>query len=292
MRTGTPPASATASPLPPSSTRSCYGCAGPRSSSAGSRRTFPSRWVGCSPPTWPRHSRCGRPVLRPPLPRSTLRSQRGGRTAASRDDADRITTAVRVFHNTERVRASPGITGYAEPPGSRPSPCEYPHEALGDTETLPEPAQQLRFLVWRFDRDPPDRKPGLVCTEEGIAYPDDLAKNNPRDWQLLQRYTARKKAQIARLDPTLKVVPLSWWMEERFFRYGWAHRDRCSIVGFNLLFDMAASPATGERPVASTAEASHLPSRGRFDADGKWHDRKYRGRVRARALDPRRTLFG
>ena len=170
---------------------------------------------------------------------------------------------------------------------------EYPHEALiFDTETLPGPAQQLHFLVWRFYRDPPGQEPGLVCIEEGIAYPDDFPETVPSDWKLLQRYTSRRKADVAPgFDSTLQVKPLSWWLEERLHGLGFDHRDRCALVGFNLLFDLGRLASYWTAAKGRYRGGFSLAFEGFFDEHGKWHDRKYRSRVRARALDPRRTLF-
>jgi hypothetical protein len=169
----------------------------------------------------------------------------------------------------------------------------YPHEALVfDTETLPGPAQPLRFLVWRFYRDPSGHQPGLVCIEEGIAYPDDLPQQAPADWQLLQRYASRTRASVAAgFSPELKLKPVSWWLERRLHGYAYDHRDRCALVGFNLFFDLGRLAAYWEAARGRFRGGYSLAFEGSFDKDGKWHDRKYRPRVRARSLDPRRTLF-
>jgi hypothetical protein len=167
---------------------------------------------------------------------------------------------------------------------------QYPHEALVfDTETLPGPAQNLRLLVWRLYRDQPGHEPATTCIEEGIAHPDGL---DPASLRILDEFVAENDAEIAPGFPSrLRLTPISWWLEERLFRYGWAHRDRCSIVGFNLLFDLGRlarywAPAKGRyRGGYSLAFWGH------YDEHGRWHDRKYRGRLRLRAIDPRRTLF-
>jgi hypothetical protein len=169
----------------------------------------------------------------------------------------------------------------------------YPHEALVfDTETLPGPAQNLRFLVWRFYRDHPDATPGMTCVEEGIAFPDDLDWLKPREFTLLRDFVARHQAETSSgFPPQLQLQPLSWWLNERFFRYGYGHRDRCAVVGFNLLFDLGRlaqywAPAKGRY-----SGGYSLGFWGKFDESGKWRDSKHRGRLRLRAIDPRRTLF-
>jgi hypothetical protein len=206
------------------------------------------------------------------------------------DGPDRISTAVRVF-TTRQDNSTP--VEEAEPPARRRPRREYPHEALVfDTETLPGPAQQLHFLVWRLYRDPPGHEPGLVCIEEGIAYPDDFPDTVPSDWKLLQHYTAGRQADVAAgFDPTLQLKPLSWWLEKRLHGYAFYHRDRCALVGFNLLFDLGRLASYWTAAKGLYRGGYSLAFDGSFDADGKWHDRRYRSRVRARALDPRRTLF-
>lgn len=156
-------------------------------------------------------------------------------------DPGSLPVAVRVF-TTRRSHSR-----WRSPATDRPKRAsrqaarrDYPHEALiFDTETLPGPAQNPRILVWRLYRDRSGGTPGKTCIEEGIAYPDDLESTNPKDFQLLVDYVAAKEAGTSPGFPVrLFLEPVSWWLEERLFRYGYANRDRCSIVGFNLLFDL------------------------------------------------------
>jgi hypothetical protein len=201
-----------------------------------------------------------------------------------------ITTAVRVF--TTRPDSAPPEPEKEKVP-RRGVRRRYPHEALVfDTETLPGPAQQLRFLVWRFYRDPVDHEPGLVCIEEGIAYPDDLPEQAPADWQLLQRYAGRARAGVAAgFAPELRLKPVSWWLEKRLHGLAYDHRDRCALVGFNLLFDLGRLAVYWGEAEGRFRGGYSLAFEGSYDANGKWQDRRYRPRVRARSLDPRRTLF-
>jgi hypothetical protein len=207
------------------------------------------------------------------------------------DAQDRITTAVRVF-TTRPDTETPAKDDRPERE-RKPRQRVYPHEALVfDTETLPGPAQHLRFLVWRFYRDPPGHDPGLVCIEEGIAYPDELPQHAPADWQLLQRYASTRRAAVAAgFDPGLRLEPVSWWLEQRLHGYAFDHRDRCALVGFNLLFDLGRLAEYWGAATGRYRGGFSLAFSGSFDVDGTWRDRKYRARIRARALDPRRTLF-
>jgi len=214
------------------------------------------------------------------------------RVSPGSPDPARLATAVRVFTTrapSSRTRSSQVRADMSRPKARR----RYGPEALVfDTETLPGPAQPLRFLVWRFHRDPTAGDGGVTCVEEGIAYPDDLPETAPEELRLLSAYAAAYAASVAPGFPArLRLEPVSWWLEERLFRYGYAHRDRCDLVGFNLLFDLGRlarywAPAKGDYRGGYS-----LAFWGDFDESGRWHDRKHRGRLRLRAIDPRRTLF-
>jgi hypothetical protein len=210
---------------------------------------------------------------------------------------DQLETAVRVF-----TARQPHARAWAQegPPAERADGDaqvrvwrDYPHEALVfDTETLPGPAQQLRFLVWRLYRDAHDRPPAVTCAEEGIAYPDDLPTTAPADFALLQQYAAGAAADVAPGFPIrLELRPLSWWLNERLFRYAYAHRDRCALVGFNLLFDLGRLASYWGKAEGAYRGGYSLGLWGHYDRAGTWRDMKHRSRLRLRAIDPRRTLF-
>lgn len=128
----------------------------------------------------------------------------------------------------------------------------YPSEALiFDTETLGDPAQRLLVGVWRFYRDRVGAEPGTTCVEEGLFYPDDLPERDPDGYAILARFVEDSTADVAPGFPTdLRCEPLSWWIEERLYRYGYRHRNRCLVVAYNLPFDLGRvashwKPATG-----------------------------------------------
>jgi hypothetical protein len=175
----------------------------------------------------------------------------------------------------------------------------YPTEALVfDTETETGPAQRLRFLVWRVYRDPVGHAPGHFCVEEGIAYPDDLPDRDPKGFRVLQRQAQRLRAEVApgfgasATRGGLMFEPLSWWLDQRLYRYGYKHRNRCYVVGFNLPFDFGrlASYWTGARKYYRGGWS--LGIWGAYNAKSEWHDTRYRPRLLMKAIDPRRTLFG
>jgi hypothetical protein len=150
-------------------------------------------------------------------------------------------------------------------------------------------------LVWRLYRDRWGGDPGATCIEEGIAYPDDLPERDPRGFQTLREYVddPRNEAGVAGGFPTrIQLRPLSWWLEKRLFTYGYQHRDRCDVVGFNLSFDLGRLASYWAPARGYYRGGWSLGILGRFDAQGNWRDLRYRRRVLVKAIDPLRTLFG
>jgi hypothetical protein len=174
----------------------------------------------------------------------------------------------------------------------------YPTEALiFDTETEPGPSQRLRFLVWRVYRDRTGAPPGHLCVEEGIAYADDLPDRDPDGYQLLVDHVSDREADIAaglsRPGVGRRVVcePVSWWLQERFFLYGYKHRDRCAVVGFNLPFDLGRLASYWTAARGYYRGGWSLGLWGTYDAEGRWKDLRFHPRLLMKAIDPRRTLF-
>lgn len=175
----------------------------------------------------------------------------------------------------------------------------YPTEALiFDTETETGPTQRLRLLVWRLYRDSPGMPPGNFCVEEGIAYPDELPDRDPDGYRTLIADTNARTASVAAglgavdTEGGLTVRPLSWWLKERLHRYGYDHRQRCAVVGFNLPFDLGRLASCWAPAKGYYRGGWSLGIWGNYDRDGKWHDTRYRQRLLMKAIDPRRTLFG
>jgi hypothetical protein len=172
----------------------------------------------------------------------------------------------------------------------------YPRETLVfDTETLDETGQGLMVGVWRFYRDNLDAGPLTLCEEEGFFYPDDLPSRDPDGYALLAEYVAKHRtdAVTAGFPTELCLWPLSTWLHERLFNYGYRHRDRCTTVGFNLPFDLGAvasyfSPAT----TSGNRGGWSLGMWGRHRHGGGWEDLPDHPRLLMKSIDPRRTLIG
>jgi len=208
---------------------------------------------------------------------------------------------VRVW--TQRHAAAPAETEDQEPEQEQRAPKpprrRYPRETLVfDTETEPGPAQRIRFLVWRFYRDDPDGPPVSFLVEEGIAYADDLPERDPDGMRVLEDFArSRESAAAPGLttsadDRRIRFEPLSWWLEERLYEYGYRHSNRCAIVGFNLLFDLGRVCSHWRPAERFYRGGFSLGIWGGFDAGGAWTDPRFHPRVNLKAIDPRRTLFG
>jgi hypothetical protein len=166
-----------------------------------------------------------------------------------------------------------------------------------DTETTVEPCQRLLVGGWRFYRDL-DEEPGTTCIEEGLFYPDDLPERDADGFDRLVAYAAQAPTNAtpgySRMGGTgmVELWPVSRWLEERLFRKGVQRRDRCDVVGFNLLFDLGRL-ATHWGPAEKYYYGGFtLGIWGDYDAEGTWRDAKFHPRVLIRSIDPRRTLFG
>jgi len=85
---------------------------------------------------------------------------------------------------------------------------------------------------------------------------------------------------------------LSWWLENRLYRYGDQHRNRCALVGFNLPFDLGALASHWAPAERKYRGGWSLGLWGNYGDDGGWHDQRYHRRVLLKSIDPRRTLFG
>jgi hypothetical protein len=203
-----------------------------------------------------------------------------------------LVTAVRVY--TTRRRRPP-----EEPPPARKVKRRYPFEALVfDTETTSDPAQRLLVGVWRMYRDDPDGEPGVTCVEEGLFYPDDLAESDPDGYRVLCDYAAGHDSDAApgysspEAGRLVVLWPVSRWLEDRLHEYGYRHRDRCDLVGFNLLFDLTRLASYWGPGTRSYRGGWSLGFWGSFRGRHKWRDLRYHPRLQARSIDPRRTLFG
>ena len=206
---------------------------------------------------------------------------------------DALQVALRVY----TTRPKRGGGRWPEEGSGRRLRRRPPFEALVfDTETTLEPCQRLLVGGWRFYRDL-DAEPGTTCVEEGLFYPDDLQERDPDGFALLTEYAASKPTKAAagfsRMGSigAVELWPVSRWLEERLFRYGVNHRDRCDVVGFNLLFDLGRLTRHWGPAEKYYYGGFSLGLWGDYNAEA-WRDAKFHPRLLVRSIDPRRTLFG
>jgi hypothetical protein len=146
-------------------------------------------------------------------------------------------------------------------------------------------------------RDRAGAQPGHLCVEEGIAYADELPDRDPDGFQLLTDHVRDREADLApgfsRSGAGRRVVcePVSWWLQERLYLYGYKHRDRCAVVGFNLPFDLGRLASYWTAARGYYRGGWSLGLWGDYDDQDRWHDARYHPRLLMKAIDPRRTLF-
>jgi hypothetical protein len=158
-----------------------------------------------------------------------------------------------------------------------------PHRVLVfDTETTTDDSQRLIFGVWRYFVDRHERIPGVVCVEEGIVYADDLPETDPDAYAKLVAYAATKTAAVWPGFPSrIRMLSRSEFVEQILWRYG--HKQRATIVGFNLPFDLTrlAIAATTARGRFAGGISLRLSERERF-----------RPRIAYKTIDSKRHLIG
>jgi len=168
-------------------------------------------------------------------------------------------------------------------PRRRPTKWKEPQRTLViDTETTTDPFQQLNFGVWRYYVDRRNGLPGRFCVQEGIFYADDLPERDPEGYAVLQAYAESHDADVAPgRDTSLRLLSRSEFVEKVLWRY--AYRNRATVVGFNLSFDL------------SRLAIASAPARSRF-AGGislkLFHTERYRPRIAYKTIDSKRTLIG
>ena len=199
-----------------------------------------------------------------------------------------IVTAVRVFTTRNRQRKR-------TPAAPKRRRRRYPFEVLVfDTETTIDPSQNLQVGVWRFYRDDPDGQAGVTCIEEGFFYPDDLPDTDPNGYRALIEYASAHEPDTApgyaHTQEGIPVWPISEWLEKRFYRYGYRHRNRCVIVGFNLLFDLGRIASHWGEGKGNFLGGWSLGLWGHHRGR-KWVDELFHQRVNAKHIDSKRTLF-
>jgi hypothetical protein len=212
-------------------------------------------------------------------------------------DPDILRIAQRVF--TVRDSSTPRDAEEDEAPiAVRQRKRRLPHEALiFDTETRTTMGQPLMFLVSRLYIDPPDGMPGTTLIEECIVHAESLEHDDPAGFATLRKYAAAATPAVRpAYRPTgttgVPLNSLSWWLEERLFRYGYRHRDRCDIVGFNLPFDLARIADYWASAEGDYRGGWTFGIWGHLTANDEWIPERFRPRLLIKALDPRRARMG
>jgi hypothetical protein len=171
---------------------------------------------------------------------------------------DLLQTAVRAFTIRAGTPIDHDADAKSESPdkaGRRSSRSRWREALVWDTETVTTPDQHLLVLCWRLYQTEHGAEP--VCVEEGFAYPDELETDDPKGYAVLRAFAEEREWAAGpgfsrqRGGRTIRCEPLSWWLEQRLYRHAYVQRDRCDLVGFNLLFDLGRvarywAPAEGD----------------------------------------------
>lgn len=158
-----------------------------------------------------------------------------------------------------------------------------------DTETEFGGSQELIVGAYRYVRvEWKGSRPTLRCAEEGLFHPDDLFVRDPEQLATIRDYAARAVANVDRsqrdANRTLQVLSRHEFCERMLWGACW--RNRATLVGFNLGFDL------------SRLRLSWHEGRGLYNGafvlrlwEWEQKDHRYRPNVIARRLDNKRTLL-
>ena len=111
-----------------------------------------------------------------------------------------------------------------------------------DTETEFGGSQELIVGAYRYVRvEWKGSRPTLRCAEEGLFHPDDLFVRDPEQLATIRDYAARAVANVDRsqrdANRTLQVLSRHEFCERMLWGACW--RNRATLVGFNLGFDLS-----------------------------------------------------
>ena len=158
-----------------------------------------------------------------------------------------------------------------------------------DTETELGGSQDLIVGAYRYVRvEWKGSRPTLRCAEEGLFHPDDLFCRDPEQLATIRDYAARARANVDRsqrdANRTLRVLSRHEFCERMLWGACW--RNRATLVGFNLGFDISRLRLSWHegRGLYNGAFVLRL-----WEWEGK--DHRYRPNVIARRLDNKRTLL-
>jgi len=201
--------------------------------------------------------------------------------ATTDPDFEPLVVAVRAYavpqSNTEPETASRASRQ------KKPKKRRDPHRVLMiDTETTVDASQRLNFGSWRYYVDRPDGLAGAVCVEEGLLFADDLPDRDPDGFEVLRRYVESHRADVfPGRSAWLRLLSRTEFVRQILYQY--AYKNRATVVGFNLPFDLAR--------LALSASAS----RRRFAGGNSlrlFEEERYKPRIAYKAIDSRRTLIG
>lgn len=172
-----------------------------------------------------------------------------------------------------QVRHWPGRGAARGPAPGRPRRDRNTYLVF-DTETTTELWQELLVGGWRLVTDG-------AFVEQGLFYPDDLPETDPAGFEVLRSHVAQTVSAVPTGDP-IRLMPLSWWLNERLLRYG--YRTRATVVGHNLPFDLGRIAAHWGASRSRYSGGWTLYLWGHRRDDGRWQTTRFRPDLRIRPL--------
>jgi len=172
-----------------------------------------------------------------------------------------------------QVRHWPGRGAARGPAPARPRRDRNTYLVF-DTETTTDRWQELMVGGWRLVTDG-------AFVEQGLFYPDDLPETDPAGFEVLRSHVAQTVSAVPTGDP-IRLMPLSWWLNERLLRYG--YRTRATVVGHNLPFDLGRIAAHWGASRSRYSGGWTLYLWGHRRDDGRWQTTRYRPDLRIRPL--------
>jgi hypothetical protein len=180
-------------------------------------------------------------------------------------------------------------------PDEKPTPY-YPHRrhrpkalVIFDCETETEGAQRLLVACYRYVRVTwRGNVPTLRTVEEGLVVPDEAATEDPEALALVHDYAMRAQpcVEMSDRDANRELLVLSRHEFVERMLWGACWRNRATLVGFNLGFDLS-------RMALSWHEGRDAYKGAFVFRLWEWQggDHRYRPNIVARRLDNKRSLF-
>jgi hypothetical protein len=176
-------------------------------------------------------------------------------------------------------------------PSRRTDPARRPQAILVfDCESTLDASQALLFGCYRYyTLTWTASGPKLVCREEGLFHPDDLALHDPDAHHMLERY-ARTHTSASRSRRQLRLRARHEFVEQVLLK---SLEAEATVVGFNLPFDLTRIAIAWSEARGNDYRGGFSLTLGTYTHDnGQEQEKRYWPRIRYRPLDSKRARIG